>query len=455
VIGGLGSSDAVCTNASGQIISQDGSFLNPGTCNGAVTGTSDGTISGVTSLNMTGSLKVVGVSPFDTTTITGGTVQSAFVDTAGISNVGNTSLGFNAANTLTVNATSTFNAPVTINGTTTVNGNASVSGILTAPTIQGGGAGSISGFTSVSATQGNFTDLAAASGNFTDVNTKNVTGDGTGTISGFTSVSAGTGNFTTGNIGTLNSGDIVNTGNIGTDSLTANTASVGTLTATTGNVGALNSGNIVNSGNIATGSLTTTGNASVGGDLSVAGTTTLGTLSAGATTLASLNVTGATTTNGITNTGNIATDSLTTTGNATVGGSLSVAHGATVSDSFTVTPGSNIDLGGNVVHNVATPIVGTDAANKQYVDDGLAKAFKAIDRNTQGIAIAMAMSGLSLPDGKNFALGANMGFFDDKQAIAIQAAIRVSPNVTLTGGFGTGVQDMNATGGRVGVQAAW
>ena len=35
------------------------------------------------------------------------------------------------------------------------------------------------------------------------------------------------------------------------------------------------------------------------------------------------------------------------------------------------------------------------------------------------------------------------------------AASRISPNLTLTGGFGTGVQDMNATGGRIGLQAAW
>jgi hypothetical protein len=112
-------------------------------------------------------------------------------------------------------------------------------------------------------------------------------------------------------------------------------------------------------------------------------------------------------------------------------------------------------MDGGYITNLKDPVNLSDAATKGYVDAGLAKAFKEIDRNTQGIAIAMAMSGLTLPDGKNFALGANMGFFDDKQAIAIQAAIRVSPNVTITGGFGTGVQDMNTTGGRVGVQAAW
>ena len=157
-----------------------------------------------------------------------------------------------------------------------------------------------------------------------------------------------------------------------------------------------------------------TNNASVGGDLTVTGTTS---------------------TTSIVNSGNITTATLTTTGNATIGG--------------------NLDMTGGRISNLADPIALSDAATKGYVDSGLASAFKEIDRNTQGIAIAMAMAGLSIPEGKNFALGANMGFFDDKQAIAIQAAIRLSPNVIITGGFGTGVQDMSTTGGRVGVQAAW
>jgi hypothetical protein len=148
-----------------------------------------------------------------------------------------------------------------------------------------------------------------------------------------------------------------------------------------------------------------------------------------------LTVAGATSTTSIVNSGNITTATLTTTGDAKIGG--------------------NLDMDGGRISNLADPEKLSDAATKGYVDAGLSKAFKEIDQNTQGIAIAMAMAGLSLPEGKNFALGANMGFFEDKQAIAIQAAIRISPNVTVTGGFGTGVQDMNTTGGRVGVQAAW
>ncbi len=295
----------------------------------------------------------------------GGTVQHFGTIKLGLPGVfpgpGVTEIGANSGDTLTVHATSTFNGPANFTNLLTASGiqntgDITNSGNIGTNTLSTAGDASIGG------------NLDMTGGNVSGVSS--LTGNGTGSISGFTSVSAGTGNFTTGNIATLNSDTIVNTGNI------------------------------------STATLTTSGNATVGG-------------------------------------------------NATVKGSLTVEKGATVSEFFHVTPGSDINMGGNVVHNVGAPIVGTDAANKQYVDDGLAKAFKEIDRNTQGIAIAMAMAGLALPDGKNFALGANMGFFDDKQAVAIQAAIRLSPNVTITGGFGTGVQDLNTTGGRVGIQAAW
>ncbi len=100
-------------------------------------------------------------------------------------------------------------------------------------------------------------------------------------------------------------------------------------------------------------------------------------------------------------------------------------------------------------------MLATDAANKAYVDAGLSKAFKEIDKNTQGIAIAMAMGGLALPDSKNFVVGANLGFFDSKQALAIQGAMRLTPYVSVNGGVGMGLDDASTLGGRVGLQVAW
>lgn len=66
----------------------------------------------------------------------------------------------------------------------------------------------------------------------------------------------------------------------------------------------------------------------------------------------------------------------------------------------------------------------------------------------------MAMGGLALPQGKDFALSANLGFFDDRQAVAAQAAIRLNEILYFNGGAGVGLSD-NKVGGRVGVMAAW
>jgi hypothetical protein len=103
----------------------------------------------------------------------------------------------------------------------------------------------------------------------------------------------------------------------------------------------------------------------------------------------------------------------------------------------------------------------TDAANKDYVDglnaltnDRINQAFRQIDENTEGIAVAIAMGGLTLPQGKDFALGANVGFYDDKQAAAAQAAIRLNEVVSFNAGVGVGF-DNNKVGGRVGFMAAW
>jgi len=235
----------------------------------------------------------------------------------------------------------------------------------------------------------------------------------------------------------------------------------------------------------ATGQLTTTKatttatGIAVGGTFSASGASTLnGGLSvSGGTFTDALTVTNDTNTNGITNTGDIQTDSLhATTVNATSGtfgtanattaniGTANITTAtvttanistANVSNAFTVSPGAAVSFGNNVLHDVGTPIVGTDAANKAYVDASVNSAFKKIDENTQGIAIAIALGGIALPQGKNFAVAANVGFYDDKEAVAAQGAVRLDSVFSLNGGIGLGVDDASKVGGRVGIMAAW
>ncbi|MBS0235683.1 MAG: YadA-like family protein [Proteobacteria bacterium] len=233
---------------------------------------------------------------------------------------------------------------------------------------------------------------------------------------------------------------------------------------------AATAGNQIVSVDPATGQLTTTKatttatGIAVGGTFSVSGASTLnGGLSvSGGTFTDALTVTGDTNTNGITNTGDIQTDSLhATTVNAASGtfGTANVTTAnietANVSNAFSVSPGAAVSFGNNVLHDVGTPIVGTDAANKAYVDASVNSAFKKIDENTQGIAIAIALGGIALPQGKNFAVAANVGFYDDKEAVAAQGAVRLDSVFSLNGGIGLGVDDASKVGGRVGIMAAW
>ena len=216
--------------------------------------------------------------------------------------------------------------------------------------------------------------------------------------------------------------------------------------------------------------MTTTGDATVGGNAQVDGT---------------LGVAGETTTNGITNTGNVGTGTLTTTGDATVGGNaqvdgtLGVAgetttngitntgnltnNGQTVlNGGLTVAPEQVVSFGNNRLRDIAAPIAGTDATNKNYVDaadlalnNRINDAFGEIDENTQGIAIAIAMGGLALPTDKNFAISATLGIYDNKTAIAAQAALRIDKTYTLNGGIGFGTDANSKVGGRIGITAAW
>jgi hypothetical protein len=226
-----------------------------------------------------------------------------------------------------------------------------------------------------------------------------IAGDGTGSITGFVDMTAsGTvqGATLTDGAGTTISGGAVATNTVG-----ATTGNITTLNATTANATTLNSTTISN-----------------------AGATNTGSLAVGA-------------------------------------GGMAVAGGAPVS------------MGGNRVQNVAAPVAATDAANKAYVDaaiggadiEGLEaaiqqqtarinSAFREIDKNTEGIAVAMAMEGLSLPPGQVFAIGASLGMYQDKQAAAAQTVIRLNETLTFNGGIGVGL-GTNQVGGRVGVMAAW
>ncbi|NOT71232.1 MAG: hypothetical protein HOP09_08125 [Hyphomicrobium sp.] len=121
----------------------------------------------------------------------------------------------------------------------------------------------------------------------------------------------------------------------------------------------------------------------------------------------------------------------------------------------------DINMGGHAITGVKGPVNDTDAANKGYVDgvavglkSSINKAFKEIDKTNGGVAIAMALGGLTMPDNKTFAVYASFGFFEDQTAFAVQSAVRVDPNWTVNGGLGFATEG-GQLGGRLGITAAW
>jgi hypothetical protein len=360
-----------------------------------------------------------------------------------------TQIGVRNTDTLTVKATSTFDAPVTINGPLTTNGQATLGSLR------------VTGDTGLDGNLSVGGNLNMGGGDIMNV----------GTL-GASTINAGTLDASTINAGTLDANSI-DTGRL--------TASVATVSI--GNITTLSTSTIVNSGNFTTGTLTTNGNATLGslkvtgnaefnGNLNMVGgdIMNVGTLGANSISTATFtaNVGQVTTlnTSTIVNSGDITTNTLTTNGKATldslevvnnaeVKGSLTVANGATVSKSFTVAPGSTVDMGGNRVENVGDPIALTDAANKGYVDAGLARAFRDIDRNTEGVALAMAMAGTpTLLPMENFALTANWGQFEGAHGLAAGFAVRLDQNLQLNGGIAYGPNE-NTVGTRAGIRIGW
>jgi trimeric autotransporter adhesin len=109
-----------------------------------------------------------------------------------------------------------------------------------------------------------------------------------------------------------------------------------------------------------------------------------------------------------------------------------------------------IDMGGNVVHDVATPIVGTDAANKAYVDKGVNKAF-------EGTALALAIEQPLFMPGQSFAIRAGWGDYEGQNAFGVSAAGVLARNfmgygstVVVDAGVGVG-GNYNGVAGKAGV----
>ena len=91
------------------------------------------------------------------------------------------------------------------------------------------------------------------------------------------------------------------------------------------------------------------------------------------------------------------------------------------------------------------------ATNKSEI----ARNHKDINKNSEGVAMAMAMQGLSsLAADENFALSADLGHFEGETAFAASAGMRVGKKTTLSGSLGYGLK-RKTIGARVGLRIGW
>jgi autotransporter adhesin len=108
---------------------------------------------------------------------------------------------------------------------------------------------------------------------------------------------------------------------------------------------------------------------------------------------------------------------------------------------------NTVSLGGRCLTNVAPGIASTDGATVGQVNQASKRAYG-------GIATAMAMGGIAVPETKLYAVSANLGAYRGETALAGGMAFRLTDNTTLNGSIGVGV-NRGDVGGRVGLTFAW
>ena len=186
-----------------------------------------------------------------------------------------------------------------------------------------------------------------------------------------------------------------------------------------------------------------------------------------------------------------------TVGNGSLAGTLVVTNGAggdraridgvantiTGSTSTTLTGGTttlaltntgaalnaNLDMGGNQVRNVANGTLGTDAVNLNQLNSALSSSSTATnaridalgqrvdkleERSYAGIASVAALAAIPAPPpGKRYTIGAGVGTYGGKDAMAIGFRGAVTDRISVT--LGVSHNSVSKTAANAGVGYSW
>ncbi len=420
------------------------------TGNIATTGTL--TVNGLSSFGSTGQA-TIGTNGYITTsgTVQGGTLTDGIASLTAGSLTGAVNGAFSGTvtgGTLTDGTASLHAGSLTdaVNGTFSGTVQAGTLGVTNNATV--GGTLGVTGNTTLGGNLGVTGDYTTTNGNVTTTN---------GTIMGKT-VSAGSGGLVSSGGAAINGvSTFTNTGTPGQGTTMVNG---GVVTASSG-LGSITlnaaADPIVTIQNTGATSTTTITDGQIKSEVTGGGSTIIngGTVTVSGTYYG--NVTGlsgnqAVTVNGgqvvnnglIVNGGSILNDGATVNGNTKLNGNLTVqgpSNGGAPVD---------VSMGGNVVHDVAAPVVGTDAANKAYVDKGVNKAF-------EGTAIALSLEQPIFLPGQSFAMRAGWGEFESQNAFGVSAAgviardvLGYGSTVVVDAGIGAG-SNYNTVAGKAGV----
>jgi hypothetical protein len=151
---------------------------------------------------------------------------------------------------------------------------------------------------------------------------------------------------------------------------------------------------------------------------------------------------------------------LVASGNAYLGGNSETAIlSVTGANGVSIKAGTNVDVGGNVLHNVGAGVVGTDAVNLsqlQGVQNQLNNQYNSLSSTVQvnrieaqrGIASVSALNGIpGLDPNSKFGFGVGVGSYKGQTAFAVGANFRFSEHVTGKLGIGSASGDTTGNAG--------